>query len=362
MPWRQILILGLLLLPAAAGCRCESRGAAAPALSKFEYVRPKMGTGFRLVLYTTDQPTADVAADAAFARIDELNAALSDYDPQSELSRLCQLTDAGPMTRPASVGPDLWHMLARSAEAARLSDGAFDITVSPFVRLWRRSRDLKQLPTPQRLAEARKSVGFANVRLDPASRGVTLLATKMRLDVGGIAKGYAADEALKILRHRGIARAAVGAAGDLAVGDPPPGKDHWVVAIQALDQPEASAGHVRLKNAAVSTAGDTYRVVEIDGKRYSHIIDPATGLGLTRRTGATVIAPDGTTADWLDTAVCVLGPEKGMALIERTAGTAVRITTIGGDAPDAPPTLLESAGFRHFHVDPAGNPETRAAD
>ena len=351
----------LLLLSGILGCQSAANPIPEPVLSKFEYVRPKMGTGFRVVLYATDQAAADAAAEAAFARIDELNAVLSDYDPKSELSRLCQQTDAGPMTRPATVGPDLWHMLERSAEAARLSDGAFDITVSPFVRLWRRSRDLKQLPTPERLAEARKSVGFRHVRLDPDSRGVTLLAAKMRLDVCGISKGYAADEALKILRSRGVPRAAVGAAGDLAVGDPPPGKDHWAVAIQALDRPETSAGYVKLKNAAVSTAGDTYRVVEIDGKRYSHIIDPATGLGLTRRTGATVIAPDGTTADWLDTAVCILGPEKGMALIERTAGTAVRITTIEGDAADARPTVLESAAFRGYRAD-REEATTRAAE
>ena len=121
--------------------------------------------------------------------------------------------------------------------------------------------------------------------------------------------------------------------GEVSVGDPPPRRAGWRVAIQSLQSPDELTGQfIQLRNACVTTSGDTRRFVELGGRRYSHIIDPKTGLGLTRRIGATVICPDGMTADALDTAVCVLGPEKGIELIERTPGTAGRITTIEGGA------------------------------
>src|SRR5262249_22563072 len=152
----------------------------ASPLHQYEYVQPKMGTVFRIVLWTADEQTAKEAAAAVWARVDELNGILSDYDPKSELSKLSVATDDGPMKEPIVVSDDFWRVLERSMEAARLSDGAFDVTVGPMVRLWRRSRDLHELPSPERLAEARKSVGYEKVRLFPDRHAVQLLGTKMR--------------------------------------------------------------------------------------------------------------------------------------------------------------------------------------
>ena len=329
--------IGWVIVPTVAGCRAP--------LHHFEFVRPEMGTGFRIVLYAPDAATAERAQAAAFARIEDLNHILSDYDPKSELSRLSQRTLDGPMTRPAPVSDDLWRMLERSVEASRLSSGAFDITIGPCVKLWRRSRDLGELPTAQRVAEARESVGYRFVQLVPGERAVQLTHARMRLDVGGIAKGYAAGEALAVLKKAGISRALVGAAGDIAVGDPPPGREGWVVTVSSLRPELFSAQHVRLRNVGISTSGDTERFVEIDGRRYSHIIDPTACLGLTRRSSVSVLAPDATTADWMATAISILGPQRGLELVERTPGAAARIVIVDENQNAS---AFESRRFKAF--------------
>jgi thiamine biosynthesis lipoprotein len=279
--------------------------------------------------------------------VDQLNAVLSDYDPESEISRLSRRTLDGPMPEPVPVSEDLWRVLERSAQLARETDGAFDITIGPLVRLWRRSRDLKELPTPARVEQTRQSVGSHLLRLDPAGHTVRLLAPRMRLDVGGLAIGYVTDRARDAVAAAGAPRVLIDGGGEVSVGDPPPGRRAWRVAIQSLKSPDELTGQfVELRNACVTTSGDTRRFVEIGGVRYSHIIDPKTGLGLTRRIGATVISADGMTADALDTAVCVLGPEKGIELIDRTPGAAGRITAIEGDAVK----VYDSKRFADFVV------------
>ena len=171
-----------------------------------------------------------------------------------------------------------------------------------------------------------KSVGYQHLRLDPRDRTAQLLVPGMRLDLGGIAKGYAADEAMKVLRARGLQRALVAADGDIVVGEPPPGKAGWRVAIASPDAPDSSTNQLALlKHAAISTSGDLSQRLEIEGRRYSHIVNPKTGLGLTDHSLVTIIAGDSTTADCLATAVSVLGPERGLKLVEETPGVSARI-------------------------------------
>ncbi|CAA9410388.1 MAG: FAD:protein FMN transferase [uncultured Phycisphaerae bacterium] len=371
------LLVGMVVAASSAGCREERSGApagpataasqpappqtapaplapprtapattASAALQRFEFQQPKMGAAFRIVLYAPDQGAADRAAEAAFVRVDALNAILSDYDPESEISRLSRRTLDGPMAKPVKVSDELFHVLDASQKVAKLTDGAFDVTVGPFGGLWRRSNQLGQLPKPARIEEARRSVGHQHVRLDPGTQTVQLLAPRMKLDVAGIAVGYVVDEALRALGKAGVDRALIDAGGDLGMTGPPPGAKGWRVAVQSLRAPQETTGEfVELSHASISTSGDTYRYVEIDGVRYSHILDPRTGLGLTQRIGVTAIARDGLTADWLDTAVAVLGRERGTTVVESTPGAAARITTIG---PDGGITVSETAGFRRF--------------
>jgi thiamine biosynthesis lipoprotein len=146
---------------------------------------------------------------------------------------------------------------------------------------------------------------------------------------GAIAKGYAADEALAVLIERGLPRALVAASGDMAVGDPPPGEEGWRIEVARLDVPDAPAPPILLlKNCGVATSGDVYQHLEINGVRYSHIIDPRTGLGLTDHSLVTIVAPDCISADSLATAVSVLGPGEGQRLIEETPNAAARIVRI----------------------------------
>ena len=297
-------------------------------LSRFEFESKHMGTTFRVVLYAADRETAEKAKAAAFARVAELDGIMSDYKKDSELMRLCRAF-AKEVGEPVPVGADLFFVLSKAEELSKASDGAFDVTVGPVVQLWRLARRTQQLPDPKELAEALAKVGYRKVRLDPVKRTVRLLTPGMQLDLGGIAKGYAADEALKVLREKfGITRALVAAAGDITCGDPPPGKDGWAVDIAPIatgQKPRA----LRLANAAVSTSGDLEQFVEIGGVRYSHIVDPRTGLGVTGRRSVSVIAKRGITADSMTKAVMLLPPEKGLALVDATDGAAAYIVVVG---------------------------------
>lgn len=278
-----------------------------------------MGTLFVIQLYATNGAAADLAADAAFARIAELEDVMSDYQADSELMRLCDQ----PAGKPVRVSTDLFRVLAVSQKFAKASDGAFDVTVGPFVRLWRFSRKRKTLPSQEELARARAGVGWRKLRLDGNHRTVTLTVPGMRLDLGGIGKGYAADAALKALTDRGCPRAMVAGSGDIAIGEPPPGKKGWRVAISGLpNSAKLTEKFLLLQHAGVSTSGDAEQFVEIGGVRYSHIVNPKTGLGVTESVQDTVIGPNATTTDALDTTLNVLGVKRGIKLADSLPGVA----------------------------------------
>ena len=318
--WRISRVASLLALAGYFVLTTFNNGSPVrPALSRFEFVQPRMGTLFRIICYAPGADDAAGASNAAFERIAKLDDIMSDYHPTSELMLLCQRS-GGP---PVEVSEDLFNILAQSQIMAERSGGAFDVTVGPVVRLWRRARRRREMPDPLRLAQALQLVGSDKIQLDDRARMARLTSKGMLLDLGGIAKGYAADEALKVLKQYGIERALVAAGGDIAVSTPPPGKRGWKIGISSLESSsQPPRQFLLLQDAAVSTSGDAEQYVEIGGKRYSHIVDPKTGIGLMGRSRVTVIAPNGTTSDSLATAVSVLGPEKGLALIDATGGTA----------------------------------------
>ena len=303
--------LGLVLVSVAV--------ADEPKLVRFDYTETHMGSPFHLVLYTADETSASRAARAAFARIATLDAALSDYNPESELMRLCDKAGSGPV----AVSEDLFDALDRCVRIAQASNGAFDPTIAPVVRLWRRARRDRKLPEPETLAKALSLVGYSKMTLNRQDHTVDLRDKGMKLDLGGMAKGMASQAAIDALRTLGVTHALVAGAGDIAVSDAPPGTEGWTIEVAPLG-PNESFEPIRLAlaNRAISTSGDAEQFVEIDGKRYGHIVDPKTGLGLIDRAGVTVIASDGATADSVDTAAFVLGMERGMSLIESTAGAS----------------------------------------
>jgi thiamine biosynthesis lipoprotein len=300
------------------------------ALGRFEFSQPHMGTWFKIIVYAPDAAAASRASDAAFQRIAGLDDTMTDYNPRSELMSLCQQAGG----RPVPLSEDLFQVLAASQALSERTHGAFDITVGPVVRLWRRARRQHELPLPDELARARELVGQAKLRLDPRARTAQLLQQGMLLDLGGIAKGYAADQALVVLSKHGVTSALVTAGGDIAVSAPPPGQQAWRIGIAPLESPEKPPTRfLLLQHAAVSTSGDAEQHVEIGGKRYSHIVDPRTGVGVVGQSSVTIVAPNATTSDALATAVSVLGPECGLELVRSTPGTAVFIMQATDQGP-----------------------------
>jgi FAD:protein FMN transferase len=261
---------------------------------RFEGVEPHMGTLVRITIYSKDASPMRTAFD----RIGELDEKLSDYKPESELNRLCRTHDQA-----VPVSEDLFRVLEASERLSKLTDGAFDVTIGSVTHLWR----LGKIPDRETMAR----VGWRNLVLDTRHRTVTLKLSGMQLDLGAIAKGYAADEALKTLRGLGVTRALIAVSGDIAASDAPPGTAGWRVGL------EPAGGEIVLRNAAVSTSGDAEQSREIGGVRYSHIIDPKTGLGLTSPIAVTVVARRGLDADPIATAVSVLGEERGRAVFQR---------------------------------------------
>jgi len=274
-------------------------------LARYEFSEPHMGTTVRLVFYASTPEQAEAGRRAAFAVMTQVDDLMSDYKPDSELSRLSAAAGRGPQP----VSQPLFDVLQSSLRTAEASDGAYDITIGPLIRLWRRSRKTLTLPTPEEVRDARALVDYRKLRLDPAGRRAELLDKGMILDLGGIAKGYACDKGIEALRHAGITRAIVDTGGGMALSDPPPDKSAWRIGMLG-----DSSKVLLLSNCGVSTSGDTEQYVEIGGVRYSHIIDPATGLGLINRAMATVIAKDGLTSDALDTPICILGPQRGLRM------------------------------------------------
>lgn len=315
---RSFRLAFALALAFASACR-----SAPPQAQRVELEAPAMGTLFRVVLYADDVAHGERAARAALERVAELERVLSDYREDSELVRLGARSDEQAPTEWVELSADLERVLRASQQLAELTDGAFDATVGPLSALWRRARRQQELPRADRLAAALESCGWNKLELDAQAPRARLHASRMRLDLGGIAKGYALDEALALLERAGFERAMVVGGGDVVAGRAPPAQRGWRVVIAPFDD-ERERVELRLEHCAVSTSGDAFQVLELDGRRWSHIIDPRSGWALATRTSASVVAPYATLSDALATALCVLGPQ-GLAKLQHFDGVEARV-------------------------------------
>jgi thiamine biosynthesis lipoprotein len=311
----------------------------------FEAVEPHMGTLFRIKLYAGNTDQAQAAFRSAFIRIEALDNTLSDYKPESELSRITQIA----VNHPVKISTDLFRVLMAAQRTSEETAGAFDVTLGPVISLWRQARKTGRRPSADALRQAATRCGYNKMKLDTGHKTVEFTQPGMKLDVGGIAKGYAADEALAVLSAAGVKSALVAASGDLAFSDAPPGKKGWSIGIDSFDNADAPfTKTLILANAAVSTSGDTEQYLNAAGKHYSHIVDPRTDQGLTRPITVTVVARRGIDADPLATAVDVMGPGQGLLLIERHAWAAALIVVRDGGKP----RIIESARFRTLPAQP----------
>jgi len=278
-------------------------------LERYEYRQTRMGMAVRVVLYAPHDSAARRAGRAAFRLMEDLENVLSSYRPSSELNQLSKRAGEGPVP----VSRTLFTVLRHAQRLARRSDGAFDVTAGPYLDLWRAARRSGTMPDSSALRRAAAHVGWEKVEIGKERRTVRLVPDSMKLNVGGIAKGYILDRALDTLSVEGVARAMIEAGGDLVMSGPPPDQPGWQIRLPAAGPDGART--VRLHHAAVSTSGDAHQFVEIDGTRYSHVVNPRTGLGLTHHLLVTVVAEDGITADGLATTVGVLGAGAGRALL-----------------------------------------------
>ena len=318
--WLASLFLAVLVSASATG--------ATDVLARFEFDEPHMGTTFRVVLHAPDADTAARASRSAFDRIADLDRRLTDYRDDSELMRACREA----VRHPVPVSPDVFRVLSIAQQLARRTEGAFDVTAGALTRLWRHARRQGTLPDAAEIDAARAATGYQLMRLGADDQALWLEREGVRIDVGGIAKGYAADRALEVLRSAGLTRAMVVAGGEMALGDPPPGACGWRVAIAPLE-PTIEPGSLEVANAGVSTSGDAEQWMEVDGVRYSHILDPRTGRPLTRRLAVTVVAPDATTSDMLATAVAVVGDREGPRLADEYGAAALMTVETEGGVP-----------------------------
>lgn len=274
---------------------------------RFEFSHPQMGTMFRIIVYASDSLLAKNATQKAFIRLDELNLTLSDYREDSEVNTLCRTAGSGQYIK---VSIDLWNILQESVKAAKLSDGNFDVTIGPLTQLWRRMKRQKQLPTPTQISDAKTKTGIDKILFKIENQSIMLKTKGMRLDFGGIGKGFAEDEMMKVLKQNGIKSALIEAGGNIVVSKSPKGSPKgWEIII--------NEEKYFLKNCGISTSGDAYQFVEIDGKKYAHILDPKTGIGFAEPHQISVIAKDGTISDWISTALYLMPQEKGKRLAKK---------------------------------------------
>lgn len=284
-----------------------------------------MGTRCRIVVFSPSEPLAAEAVATAFDRIAALEDVLSDYRESSEVSRLVRLEPGE--WHPVSA--DLGAVMRASAQVWEVSGGAFDPAIGPLTRLWRKTRNTGTMPDPSTLTDALNRSGFRWFQIDPHADRVRFARSGLGLDFGGIGKGWATDEALRVLEDFGITSALIDFGGDLRVGGPPPGRVGW--SIEVMDD-SGRMVTIEIANRAVAASGDLEQFVDIDGVRYAHILDPHTGLGVQGPVAAAVTADNAWLADALASAACVLGPGRVDQL--RRAYPTVTIAVKRGRVPD----------------------------
>jgi thiamine biosynthesis lipoprotein len=312
-----LFALAFVLVAAVSGIRPpQAAGSAAnPAGNSVSIseTRNMLGTYVTLTVVAESEPKARADIAAGFERIAELDAILSAHRADSELARLNERAGR----EPVKVSDALYRAVEAGVIWNTRTQGAFDIACAPLLELWRKCGQLDRLPTPEELAQARSLGGAGRIVLDPTAHTVRFPIAGMRLDLGGHGKGFIADEVEKLFLKRGVRNALISMAGDIrATGRSAQGRP-WRVGVQDPRRPEAIITTLELTDRSVSTSGAYERFVEIQGKRYSHIVDPRTGQTAGGVASDTVIGPDTTTTDVLDTGLNVLGVRDGLALVER---------------------------------------------
>jgi len=286
-----------------------------------------MGSPFGIIFYHTDSTEAMQIAKQCFSIVDSLNTIFSDYNSESEVGKLALQTNQTDI----KVSDELFAMIVSSKDAWTRSRKTFDVTIGALTQLWRKVKKENRFPSETEIKAAKDLTGFKNLIINERSKTISFKKPGIRLDFGGIVPGYASQRVIDFLKTKNINIALVDASGDIVISDAPPGKNGWTIGINLPeDENEVWDKKLELKNFAVSTSGDVYRYIVHQGKKYSHIVDPRTGYGVTSQRNVTVIASFGADADWLATACSILPIKKALALAKKEHA-AVFIATLNNE-------------------------------
>jgi FAD:protein FMN transferase len=279
-PPLSVILIGCVILTAA-------KASGVPI--HLERVTQAMGTTFTIEMYGADRTAMDSATNDAFVEVHRLDHLLSNYIPDSELSLLNQRAAEVPV----KVSGELFDLLKVCMEDSRQSQGTFDITVGPLMKVWGFYKDSGHLASPDKVRTAMQAVGWRNITLDPATSSVSFKKRGVNLDLGGVGKGYAVDRMVQILKRDGTTSALVSAGGSsiYGIGAPPDGPRGWSIHIRDPKNEEDTAAQVTLKNASLSTSGGYEKFFWADGKLYSHIMDPRTGFPARGMLSVSIVAP-----------------------------------------------------------------------
>jgi len=303
-----------------------------------------MGTFAEVTVYSNDEKTAGKAIEGALDEMGRMDRIMSNYKKDSELSRL----NRNAVKAPVPCGAELLDVIEKSQYYSELSDGAFDITISPFVALWGFFDEKGHIPPNKEIDRLLPAVSYKNIviskSVDPKKPSTVFLKnTQTQIDLGAIGKGYAVDKALEIIKNFGIDNACVNLGGNIYVLGASAGKNTWKIGVQHPRNKDEILGYLELKNEATATSGDYERFFEIKGNRYSHIINPKTGMPVNGIIAVTIVAPTGTEVDALSTSVFVLGHEKGMELIKKIPNAEAMIAY---EEKDGKITIDMTEGFK----------------
>jgi thiamine biosynthesis lipoprotein len=281
---------------------------------RVEESRYAMGSLYVIEAWGEDRPRLQRALQEALDEVDRLDRLLSHYKKESELSRVNREAWPGPVR----TDQELFDLLEASLNYSRASNGAFDISVGPLMRAWGFFRGDGRYPRDAERREALARIGYRKVKLARATRSITFTQPGVELDLGGIGKGYAVDRAGTVLRRAGVAAALISAGGSsiLAIGHPP-GKTAWTVSLQDPYDAEKPALPIQLRDEALSVSGSAEKFFELNGRRYSHIMDPRTGHPVESVLSVAVVSRTGIDGDALDNAFFVLGPRRASGLRRR---------------------------------------------
>jgi thiamine biosynthesis lipoprotein len=285
---------------------------------KYRYSEMKMGSPFHIIIVSTDSIKANRLARNCFQLVDSLNHIFSNYDSSSELSKI----NASAGLLPYKMSPAMLDLVLKAEQAFIQSKGAYDISIGPLSSLWRNARKAKLFPEASTVLATKKLVGFAQVKINKRLGTIFLPSAGMQLDFGGIAKGYIAQWVIDYLKTSGIQQALADAGGDIVMSGAPLNTKGWLIGVNLPETTDDLLNKkLQLSNCSVATSGDVYQFIEYKGVKYSHIINPLTGYGVTNLRNVTIIAKTGATADWLATACSILPIKqaKALALSNRAA-------------------------------------------